>query len=79
MKDMGIYSIVVNKFRYYLEKTTTDEMENIFDRDFSTTGITQKWIADITYIHTMKDAWTYLATDMDLHSRKSLVTPMILP
>lgn len=70
MKDMGICSIVVKKFRYHSEKTTPDERENILGRDFSTTGINQKWVADITYIHTMKDGWTYLASVMDLHSRK---------
>ncbi|WP_439100035.1 DDE-type integrase/transposase/recombinase [Clostridium boliviensis] len=65
-----ILAIVVKKFRYHSEKTTPDERENILDRDFSTTGINQKWVADITYIHTMKDGWTYLASVMDLHSRK---------
>ncbi|RDG07023.1 IS3 family transposase, partial [Enterococcus faecium] len=30
----------------------------------------QKWVADITYIHTLDDGWCYLSTIMDLHSRK---------
>ncbi|WP_147589591.1 DDE-type integrase/transposase/recombinase [Clostridium paraputrificum] len=29
-----------------------------------------KWVGDITYIHTLKDGWTYLASVMDLHSKK---------
>ncbi|WP_442855634.1 DDE-type integrase/transposase/recombinase [Butyrivibrio sp. NC3005] len=32
--------------------------------------IKQKWFTDITYIHTKKDGWTYLASVMDLYSRK---------
>ena len=30
----------------------------------------KKWSADITYIHTEKDGWTYLASLEDLYSRK---------
>lgn len=30
----------------------------------------KKWSADITYIHTEKDGWTYLASVEDLYSRK---------
>lgn len=30
----------------------------------------QKWCTDITYIHTQKDGWTYLASVMDFYSRK---------
>lgn len=35
-----------------------------------TTRLNQKWVADITYIHTLDDGWCYLSTIMDLHSRK---------
>jgi len=70
MKDMDIRSIVVKKFRYHSEKSSSDERENILNRDFSTTSINQKWCTDITYIYTIKDGWTYLASVMDLHSKK---------
>ena len=30
----------------------------------------EKWVTDITYIHTIKDGWCYLASVMDLYSRK---------
>ena len=43
--------------------------ENVLKRDFSTSTINQKWCTDITYIHTIKDGCTYLASVMDLHSR----------
>lgn len=67
---MGIRSIVIKKFRYHSEKVTSESKENILNRDFNTTGINQKWCTDITYIHTVRDGWTYLASVMDLHSKK---------
>lgn len=70
MIDMGLRSIVIKKFRYHSEGITTDQKKNILNRDFNTTGINQKWCTDITYIHTVQDGWTYLASVMDLHSKK---------
>ena len=32
----------------------------------------QKWCTDITCIHVQKEGWTYLASVMDLCSRKSI-------
>ena len=61
MADMGIRSIVVKKFRYYADKTSLEERDNIINRDFKTTNTNQKWCTDITYIHTIQDGWTYLA------------------
>jgi len=67
---MEIRSIVIKRFRYHSDKSSPNERENILERDFSTTGINQKWCTDITYIYTIKDGWTYLASVMDLHSKK---------
>ncbi|MCQ6274874.1 IS3 family transposase [Bacillus sp. V3B] len=39
-------------------------------RDFSTKTINEKWVADITYIHTLREGWCYLAFVLDLHSKK---------
>ena len=39
-------------------------------RDFTARTINQKWCTDITYIHVLKEGWTYLASVMDLCSRK---------
>lgn len=30
----------------------------------------EKWIGNITYIHTIKDGWCYLASVLDLYSKK---------
>jgi len=70
MADMGIRSIVVKKFKYHSDKPVSEEKDNIINRDFETTDINQKWCTDITYIHTLRDGWTYLASVMDLFSRK---------
>jgi putative transposase len=71
MKEHGIQSIVHRKFRV----ATTDSdhphpvFENRLDRDFTATGINQKWAADITYIHT-DEGLLYLAGVVDLFSRR---------
>lgn len=43
--------------------------ENVLKRDFSTTRPNQKWVSDVTFIPT-REGWLYLATVMDLFSRK---------
>ena len=70
MVAMNIRSIVVKKFRYHSDKVIPGNRKNILNRDFTATGINQKWLTDITYIHTVKDGWTYLASVMDCHSKK---------
>ena len=47
-----------------------DDKVNILGRDFEAETINQKWCTDITYIHVLKEGWTYLASVMDLCSRK---------
>ena len=49
--------------------------ENFFEseslnRNFKAETINQKWVTDITYIHVLKEGWTYLASVMDLYDRK---------
>lgn len=70
MKELGIRSITAKKFKPYKSTNSVEERENILNRDFSTTTINEKWVADITYIHTLKDGWCYLSSVMDLHSKK---------
>uniref|UniRef100_UPI00403F86C4 IS3 family transposase n=1 Tax=unclassified Aeribacillus TaxID=2640495 RepID=UPI00403F86C4 len=70
MKAAGIYSIIRKKYRPHSNKGKMEEHDNLLNQDFSTTTINEKWVTDITYIHTLRDGWCYLASVMDLHSRK---------
>lgn len=70
MSAAGIRSIIVKKFRPTPSKEKVVERENILKRDFTTTTINEKWVGDITYINTLKDGWCYLASVLDLHSKK---------
>lgn len=69
MKKMGLQATAKRKF-----KVTTDSQhnkaifENVLNRDFTTTGVNQKWVGDITYILT-DEGWLYLAVIIDVHSR----------
>lgn len=70
MRKYGIYSIHKKKF-----KVTTDSKhsypvsENVLNRNFKTDRIAQKWVSDLTYIHT-KEGWLYLTVVIDLFDRK---------
>jgi putative transposase len=43
--------------------------ENILDRDFNADRANQKWVSDVTFVPT-REGWLYLATIMDLFSRR---------
>lgn len=49
------------------------ERENILEQDLRATLINQKWISDMTYIDVQEEGWCYLASVIDLHSKKLLV------
>ena len=70
MTKLGLRSIVVKKYTHYSSKSHIEERENILNREFDATSINQKWVTDITYIHVLKEGWTYLASVMDLCSKK---------
>jgi putative transposase len=71
MADNDIHAITKRRFRV----CTTDSKhdlpiaENLLDRNFRAYRPNQKWVADITYIHT-DEGWLYLAAIMDLCTRK---------
>ncbi len=71
MKDLGI--VVKTKKRYKINTTNSNHnlpiAPNILDRDFYASSPDEKYVGDITYIPT-SEGWLYLATVIDLYSRK---------
>lgn len=71
MAEQGLRSVVVKKYNHNANHgAVPDDKVNILGRDFEAETINQKWCTDITYIHVLKERWTYLASVMDLCSRK---------
>ena len=70
MQELDIQAVARKKY-----KATTDSAyskpvaENHLNRDFTPDKPNTSWVADITYIWT-KEGWLYLATIMELFSRK---------
>ncbi len=62
MSELGLYAITVKKYKPHSSKKVAEGLENVLKRDFTTTSINEKWVGDITYIHTIKDGWCYLAS-----------------
>ena len=86
MQDLGLKSRVPKAFTPTTTKSdpTKRPALNVLDRDFSAERPNQKWVTDITYLPTLQ-GWVYLATVLDLFSRKivgwsmsdSLATPLV--
>lgn len=70
MQKLCIKSQAVKKYRPHSQKKVYELGENLLERDFTTTGINQKWVCDITYINVLRDGWCYLASVLDLHTKK---------
>ncbi|MTT31634.1 IS3 family transposase [Terrilactibacillus sp. BCM23-1] len=70
MRRANLRSIIVKKYRPQSSQGPVENRKNVLAQDFTTTKINQKWVADITYIHTIKEGWCYLASVMDLCTRK---------
>ena len=69
MKRLGLRSIITKKYKPGKTEKAPDDKENLMEQDFSTEYPNQKWSMDITYVWTVYDGWTYLASVMDMHSR----------
>jgi len=71
MKKQGIRSIIVKKYRPHSSKADDSGSNiNILERNFAADKAYTKLVTDITYIHVLKEGWTYLASVMDLATRK---------
>jgi len=66
-----LQSIIFKKWKpASTSKQPVQDRKNLLEQNFTTTSINQKWVTDITYIHTLKDGWCYFSSIQDLHSRK---------
>ena len=73
MRRQGLHSVVTRKYNHKANQgKVPNDKENILNRNFKAETINQKWVTDITYIHVLKEGWTYLASVMDLYDRKIL-------
>ncbi len=71
MSEQGLRSVVVKKYNHHASHgSIPDDKVNILKHDFEAETINPKWCTDITYIHVQKEGWTYLASVMNLCSRK---------
>lgn len=70
MKQLGLRSITIKKYKPQASAQSIVSKENILNQDFTTSKICEKWVADITYIPTKQNGWCYLSSIMDLHTRK---------
>ena len=59
MRKLRIKSITVKKFRPSGKSDDSFEADNLLKQDFSTKTKNEKWLTDITYIHTTKDHGCY--------------------
>jgi transposase InsO family protein len=68
MNKLGVHSIA--RRRKFLKKAddlaTHHHYPNILNREFSADRPNQKWVTDVTFVHT-KQGWAYLSTIKDLH------------
>jgi putative transposase len=70
---MGLAGLRAKQTRRFRTTTKRNKAHraapNVLNRDFRAEEPNQKWLADITYIPTL-EGWLYLATILDLFSRK---------
>jgi len=71
MRENGIKATVVGLYYYNPKRRDHyQRVENHLAAQMPARQINQQWVADFTYLKTRHGQWVYLATIMDLYSRK---------
>jgi putative transposase len=71
MRENGIKATVVGLYYYNPKRRDHyQRVDNHLREALPPTGINQQWVADFTYLKTKQKKWVYLATVMDLFSRR---------
>jgi len=70
MAGMGISSVTMRKYRHYRSIEDKVDRQNILKQDFASERPNERWATDITYIKTSNDGWTYLASVVDLCTKR---------
>ncbi len=74
LEIMKVNDLIPCYYKKYRRNTTNSNhkykiFDNLLNRDFKASAPNQVWVGDITYIRT-NDGWLYLATVIDLFSRR---------
>lgn len=70
MKELGLKSRTVKKHKATTNSNHTQPVaENVLNQQFTSQAPNQVWMTDITYVPT-GEGWLYLASVMDLYTRK---------
>jgi transposase InsO family protein len=70
MKELGLRSCTVKKYKATTNsKHNQPVYDNVLNRGFNVLAPNKVWVTDFTYIGTAQ-GWVYLASVMDLYSRK---------
>ena len=72
MKENNIVSETVKKYRPHSRKNVYAFGENLLNRNFKVSVINTVWVTDITYIFIPGYGFAYLATVIDLATRKPI-------
>ena len=70
MRLLGIAFVTIKKFKHYTNVKVKGVFNNILNQNFVASQPNEKWVSDITYIHTKQHRWCYLSSIIDLYSRK---------
>ena len=71
MRENGIKATVVGLYKGAPQRRAIyEQADNVMGSTPPPTAIDQQWVADFTYIKTLRDGWSYLAVVLDRYSRK---------